>query len=237
MTVDKLNRYWLGIPYLGVAVYDNGVLSFYDDTNSFEGIFDFNFIEVDSSNNIWIGTDFWGLYSFDGSEWTGRIKGLFPAGAGEPNMIAGLLVDHKNNKWCAINIDGGGWKIGFSNDDSTWIYYDKNTITLDSLNRFAYEGLVGDRNNIKWFGSRDGFIKSDDQNWSVLDSTNSPIPSSTFGFGTVDTHNNKIFALSNLGLIFYNEDSVIVTSVRKNDCIIRNISFTITIQIHLTQAQ
>lgn len=52
VTVDKLNRYWLGIPNDGVSVFDNGSWTTYNYQNFFHGIEDFNFIKVDSSNNI-----------------------------------------------------------------------------------------------------------------------------------------------------------------------------------------
>ena len=222
VTIDKQNRYWLGIPNYGVGVYDNGSLIFYDDNNSFQGIADFNFIEVDSSNNIWIGSNNFGLYSFDGNYWRRRINGPFGSGVNEPNMIVGLSVANQNLKWVSINILGGGWKIGYTEDDSTWFYFDHNIIGLDSLNRLSYEGVVVDKNNIKWFGSRDGLIKCNNFNWSVLDSTNSPIPSNSFGVGIIDQFNNKIYGLANLGLIFYNEDSVIVSSVEENYHILNN---------------
>lgn len=96
VTVDKLNRYWLGIPNYGVAVYDNGNWTFFNYQNSFNGIEDLNFIEVDSLGYIWIGTDHYGLYYYDCASWIKSISGRF---SGEPSqLITALSVDSENKK-------------------------------------------------------------------------------------------------------------------------------------------
>lgn len=213
ITVDKFNRYWLGLIYYGIALYNNGQWTFYNNDNSFPYISDYNFVEIDSNNVVWVGTDLFGLYSFDGVNWERRINGPWGLPPNENNVITSLVVDHQNNKWASVNIFGGGWKIGYTQNDSNWIYFDHRTIGSDSLNRLALKGAVVDKNNVKWFGSIYGLISYDGNNWFVLDSSNSPIPANVFHTGTVDRFNNKIFGLSNKGFVFYNEDSVIVTSV------------------------
>lgn len=216
--VDHLNRYWLGIPNYGFVVYDNSNWIFYNDNSAFAGIGDFNFIKSDSANTIWIGTDYFGLYSFDGNNWTREIKGML-GGGGESNVITDLAVDLQNRKWCTINLIGGGWKIGYSEDDSTWHYYDSTEIGLP-VKMLSYNGLVIDKSNIKYFGTTDGLLIFNDTTWSLLNTSNSPIPGNWFRKGISDSKNNKIYILESFnqpgqdyGLIFYNQDSVVITSI------------------------
>ncbi len=138
VTVDKRNRYWLGIPNYGIAVYDNGNWTFYNDDNSFYGIGDFNFIEVDSLNNIWIGTDFFGLYCFVGTDWNQQITGY-------PKSIVGFSTDKNNTKWVAIHLSRSG-QIG-KLSDASWIFYDSTNISFNP-SRLSYDAVIIDNNNI-----------------------------------------------------------------------------------------
>ncbi len=211
VTVDKINRYWLGIPNYGIAVYANGNWTLYNDDNTFYGIGDFNFIEVDSLNNIWIGTDLFGLYCFDGNNWAQQITGY-------PKSIVGCSIDKNNTKWVAIHLPGGG-KIG-KLSDTAWVYYDSTNISFNIF-RLSYNAVIIDKNGIKYFGTTKGLVIYNDTIWTKIDTSNSPIPAQCFNNGSLDFNNNKIFGIGNCpayyyGLIFYNQDSVIVTSVVNN---------------------
>lgn len=224
--VDKLNRYWLGIPNYGVSVYNSGIWTFYNYQNSFYGIEDLNFIEVDSVGNIWIGTDYYGLYYYNGTSWIKSISGQFSGGPAQP--IVGLSVDSENRKWISINEQGGGIKIAKSVTDTSFIYYDSTNIGF-SFSLLSYDGVVIDKNNTKYFGTTNGLLKYDDMSWQIFDTSNSPIPSNWFNKGIIDSKNNLVYVHSsfyppsqNYGLIFYNEDSVIVTLVENNPPILNN---------------
>lgn len=219
ITVDLINRLWIGIPDYGIAVYDNGSWIFFNDQNSFQGISDLNFIEVDSNNNIWVGTDFFGLFYYNGNSWIKAISGQFSGGANQ--AIPALTIDSENRKWVSINMQGGGSKIAKSLTDTSFIYYDSTDWGFSFL-LFSYDGAVTDENNIKYFGTTDGLLIYNDGNWQFLNSSNSPVPNNWFTEGIVDSKNNKVYILSsfqpyhNSGLIFYNHDSVIVSSVENN---------------------
>jgi hypothetical protein len=225
VTVDNQNRYWLGIPNYGIAVYDNGNWIIYDDQNSFQGIGDLNFIEVDSSNNIWVGTDFFGLYYYNGNGWIKAIGGQFSGG---PNQaITALIIDPGNKKWATINMQSGESKIAESLTDTSFVYYDSTDWGF-SFTLFSYDGAVIDQNNIKYFGTTNGLLIFDNGNWQFLDSSNSPVPYNWFREGLVDSRNNKVYILSSFqphqdyGLIFFNQDSVSVTSVESHSIIIND---------------
>ncbi|MEP0861800.1 MAG: T9SS type A sorting domain-containing protein [Ignavibacterium sp.] len=220
VTVDKLNRYWLGIPNYCVAVYDNGNWTFYNNQNSFNGIEDLNFIKVDSLGYIWIGTDYYGLYYYDSASWIKSISGQFSGGPAQ--VIVGLSIDSENRKWITINERGGGTKIAKSVTDTSFIYYDSTNIGF-SFSLLSYDGVVIDQNNTKYFGTTNGLLKYDDMSWQIFDTSNSPIPSNWFNKGIIDSKNNIVYVLSsfyppaqNYGLIFYNQDSVIVTSIENS---------------------
>jgi hypothetical protein len=213
ITVDKQNRYLLGLEE-GLAIYD-GNWTFHNSQNAFQGITDFNFIEVDSSNNIWIGTDYFGLYCFDGSNWINKIPGQFSGGTFQP--VVGFAVEPSGRIWTALNKLGGGvGKIGYL-ADTNWVFFDSTDIGFE-FKRFSYNGTVVDNKNIKWFGTDHGLLRFDGTDWYMINTSNSPVPANWFRVGHVDERNNKIFGLSefsvgNSGLIFYHEDSVAVTSV------------------------
>ncbi|MGQ9644707.1 MAG: hypothetical protein ACUVT3_12685, partial [Ignavibacterium sp.] len=217
--IDLTGRYWIGIPNYGIATYYNGNWMFFHDQNSFQGIGDLNFIEVDSSNNIWVGTDFFGLYYYEGNSWIKAISGQFSGGPSQ--LITSLSVDSENRKWVTINMQGGGTKIAKSVTDTSFIYYDSTNIGF-SFAMFSYDNIVIDQNNIKYFGTTDGLLMYDDVNWNFLNTSNSPIPANWFTEGIADSRNNKVYTLSsfqpyqNYGLIFYNQDSVIVTSLENH---------------------
>ena len=72
-------------------------------------------------------------------------------------------------------------------------------------------------------------IKYDGVNWQIFNISNSPIPANWFKQGISDSKNNVIYNLSsfyppyqNYGLIFYNEDSVIVTSLENYPTLINS---------------
>lgn len=167
-----INRFWIGIPNYGIAVYDNGSWIFFNDQNSFQGIGDLNFIEVDSNNNIWVGTDFFGLFYYNGNSWIKAISGQFSGG---PNQaITVLTIDSENRKWVSINMQGGGSKIAKSITDTSFIYYDSTDWGFP-FSFFSYDGAVIDENNIKYFGTTDGLLIYNDGNWQFLNSANSPV--------------------------------------------------------------
>ncbi len=219
VSIDDDNRFWLGLPEYGIAVYDEGIVSLYNYTNAFEGIEDFNFIKFDSSNNVWIGTDYYGLYKFENNVWKEIIPGEFSDGE-IINAVSGFAVDNDNNIWTTVAYsDSGSYAANIVNDSIEAKFYSNDIGFYFDL--FSYDGLVIDENNVKYFGSTNGLmILQADGEWTKLEFTADPHPNLWFKNGYVDSKNNKIYALSfndsaktNYGLLFYNEDSVVITDV------------------------
>ncbi len=218
--VDKMKRYWLGIPEFGVCIIDNNSWEFFNYQNSFNGIDDLNFIEIDSLNNVWIGTDYFGLYFYDGSKWINTINSDYFSGI-NPSIVA-LSIDSENIKWATINLFGGGNRIAKSLTDTSFVFYDNNDWNF-SYSLFSYDGLTIGENNTKYFGTTDGLLTFNYGDWNFLNSSNSPISSNWFNKGLTDSHNNIVYINSQFNsgndhssLLFYNPDSVLLTSVSSN---------------------
>ena len=216
--VDKLNRYWFGIPNYGVCLFDKNSWEFFNYQNSFNGIDDLNFIEIDSLNNVWIGTDYFGLYLYDGSQWIESIHSDFIGGDSIKSIVA-MAIDSENTKWAAINLFGGGNKIAKSVTDTSFVFYDNNDWNF-SFSLFSYDGLTISKNNTKYFGTTEGLLTFNNSDWNFLNSSNSPIPGNWFNKGLTDSHDNIVYINSHFNsgneqfnLLFYNPDSVTITSV------------------------
>jgi len=79
-----------------IIKYDGSAWTVYNSTNS--GLVD-NIIwavKVDSSGNLWIGTDGHSLIKFDGSTWTTYST----SNSGLPsNAVYSMAIDKQGNKW------------------------------------------------------------------------------------------------------------------------------------------
>jgi hypothetical protein len=219
ISVDMNNNIWIGINGYGAMKYDGFNWTLFDHNNAFNGIWDLNFIRADSSGIIWFGSEYDGLYSYDGINWTKEGVGIFA----DSISLSSFALDRNLNALFAGNIlyVASGFLAQF--DGLNWSYFDSSSIGYST--RFSYNTLTVDSNNHKFIGSAIGLLKFDDNIWTLFSSYNSPIPYNIFTVGTTDKHNNKIYGLranrpphptGYAGLIFFNEDSVVVTSVNDN---------------------
>jgi hypothetical protein len=224
INIDRTGRWLLGTPNYGISIYDNGNWTFFNDNNSFNGIGNLSFIEVDSSNYIWIGTSLVGLFFYNGNQWVRALNGLLTGGPYQ--VFQSLVIDSDNKKWAAIHFPSIGPKIAVSISDTSFVYYDRNDWAFQFSFFTGHRSAIIDKNNIKYFGTSHGLLIYDNNgNWQFL---NSPTPCIYFKNGLVDSKNNKVFYLltsssgQGCGLVFYNQDSVRLTSVENNSITINN---------------
>ncbi|WP_244405194.1 T9SS type A sorting domain-containing protein [Ignavibacterium album] len=219
ISIDKNNNIWLAIFGFGAVKFDGSNWLFYNYNNSFNGIEDLNFIESDNTNIIWFGSEYNGLYSFDGTLFNRRGEGPLL----DSISMTSFALDSSGNPWFTGNIlfAGNGILSHFTNQ--SWFNY--NIASYEYNTRFSYNTLTIDRNNNKFIGSAIGLFKFDDNFWTLFSTENSPIPFNIFTTGITDSKNNKIYGLraptnfhptGYVGLIFFNEDSVVITSVEEN---------------------
>ncbi|MFH0735212.1 MAG: T9SS type A sorting domain-containing protein [bacterium] len=213
VTIDKLNRYWFGIPNFGICVYDNGNWSYFNYQNSFNGIEDFNFIKADNLNNIWVGTDYYGLYVYNGTDWQKKIDNKLND---KLCYIFGLTVDSLNTKWVTVQTNDNKHYMA-SGQDTPFAFFEFSNINYP-FTFFSYESVVLDKNNNLFLGTTDGMLKYDGNIWTIIDSINLSLSGNYFTGGFVDNNNNKIFCLATYtsnsykGLLFYNETGVLLSA-------------------------
>ena len=154
IAIDKQNNLFISsLPGPG----NKGVLMKFDGTNwsTFYTCDQPNYsaagIEIDSSNNIWlgiintatIGVEFGGgLKKYDGTKWESYdiYNSDLPS-----NSVEDLALDNYENLWIATY---GGGAAKFDRKDK-WILYNQNNSGLPWID---VEKIIVDRNNNKWFG-------------------------------------------------------------------------------------
>ncbi len=96
---DKFNRYWFGTNE-GITLYDPELgmpLFYYEGTHNLGN--QIRFIVNDRDNNIWIGTNFRGVYRFDWKKNDFITERELNDILYNDLIVTGMAVDHDNNLW------------------------------------------------------------------------------------------------------------------------------------------
>ncbi len=123
-------------------------------------------IETDIQGNKWIGTQFKGVYKYDGTNWEiyNTQNSLIPS-----NQINDLKTDIHNNIWiCTSN---GG--LAVLSENQVWTIYNKNNsdLPVNDINTVCFDNFDN-----KWIGTKNGLVLLDaDDNWYIFNSQNTPI--------------------------------------------------------------
>jgi ligand-binding sensor domain-containing protein len=158
----------------------------YDKNNS--GLQD-NFIvsvEIDKSDNIWIGTFSNGIAKFDQSKW--YVYNTQNSGLSN-DSIWDMAFDNQNVLWIAT-------KNGLTKFDGTnWTIYNRENANLPV--KFI-SAVAVDMDNIIWLGcgssEEGGLMKYDGTNWELFTPENSSLPCRIISKIYVDKSNNKWIA-------------------------------------------
>ena len=216
--IDKSGRFWLGVLNTGIAVGSGNPFTIFDQfNNGFPGIGDINFLAVDDSNNVFAGVDYYGLYYYDKTRW----KVIIPGGTIPSDMVhvTGGMLDNRNTLWVAINKNGNKGTVASVNEGVV-TYYD-STVTGKSF-RSMYFSVVTDNYDNTYIGTDKGLLFRINDQWNWFDTSSVPgLPANGFWRGSVDDKNNIIYSLRDMsissgyrGVVFYNKDSVVVTSLK-----------------------
>lgn len=217
VAIDRTGRFWIGVLNTGIAVGTGNTFSLFTAANGFPGIEDVNFFAIDDSNNVFAGVDYYGLHQYNGVTW----KTIIPGGIIPMDMthVTGGMLDKKNTLWVAINKYPAKGRVA-SITDGVVTYFD-STVTGKSF-RAMYWSVVTDTINHPYIGTDKGLLYRVDDQWKWIDTTLVPgLPANGFWRGNIDKKNNIIYALrdmsvpsgGNHGVVFYNSDSVVVTSL------------------------
>src|SRR3989304_2293716 len=146
--VDKLGYKWVAT-FRGLVKFkdDNWIL--YDTTNSGIPKNDIRTIEIDSLDNIWIGTRGGGVGKFDGSSWA--VFNTSNSGLTVDHVFV-IKIDKNKNKWIGVvkdrlqNSFGGVFKF----DDTKWVNF--MPTRPNRIYNAVYSIVIGDQNN-KWIAA------------------------------------------------------------------------------------
>ena len=197
--VDNHGNMWFITEY-NVCMFDGINWHVYNDSNTNLPAFGRNqSIEVDDSNNIWVGSHHSGLAKYNGTKW--EIFDIYNSD------IPGSHVN-------CISFDTIGhlW-VGFQNygaakfNGTSWTVYD--TINSDLASNDVYSINVDDSNRI-WFGTHEGLAVLDNTNWTIFNIWNSNIPGNIIEDIAFDQFNNTWIATTQNGIGIYNSNGVIL---------------------------
>ena len=201
-----------------MAVGSGNIYTLFNEQTGFNGIDDINFFAIDNANNVYAGVDFYGLYKYNGSGW----QAVIPGGLGNSEMThaTGGAFDANNTLWVAINkYPAKGTVASVNNGTVTWF---DSSVTGRSF-RAMYWAVVIDKFGNPFIGTDKGLLYKESMQWKWIDSADVPgLPANGFWRGSTDNKNNIIYSLRNMnatsggyyGTVFYNSDSVVVTSLR-----------------------
>ncbi len=188
---DKNDIGWIGASW-GLGKFENGNLT--EKFNNFtQPILT---VEIDSDNNIWLGTDGNGIYKFNGQNFT-----VFDTTNSEipDNIIYDMEFDKEGNLWISTASGIAVYK------DNSWQIYNSGNSNLPK-NDFVMCIKI-DKNNIKWFGTKqNGLYKFDNKNWKRFDLSNSIITNYIYDIA-VDKKNNIYLGGYDKGLCFYDRNN------------------------------
>ncbi|HPY96874.1 MAG TPA: two-component regulator propeller domain-containing protein [Candidatus Cloacimonadota bacterium] len=148
-------------------------------------------IELDLQGNKWIGTQFKGVYKYDGTNWEiyNTNNSFLPS-----NQINDLKIDRFNNVWiCTAN---GG--LAMLNDNQDWTIYNTNNSSLpvNDINTINFDAFDN-----KWIGTKNGLVMLDPyDNWYSFNSYNTPMTNNnilSIGVEEIGGHNIKWIGTAN----------------------------------------
>ncbi len=149
-------------------------------------------IQEDNENHIWVGTQWNGLFEFDGTNWReyNTSNSNIPS-----NNIYDMKFDSDGNLWMAT----GNGLVKF--DGSNWIVF--NT-TNSSLLQNEILSIEIDEKGIIWLGFFNyGLMKYDGINWKKYNLSNSILPSNTVYAIEFDNQDNVWIGTGGIALINY----------------------------------
>lgn len=178
---DNEGNIWVA-NFSGLSQFKDNIWSTYTIPYVAPDTITFNSI-IYNSGLLWGATLGYGLYSFNGSDWTiyNTSNGL------TDNNLVSLRNDTSNVLWAATSNNG----LIEYNDG--WIHHSNNILNGRTINNF-----VIDKYNTKWIFTDNGVIKLNQNTWSIPDSL-AKFHTKT---GSIDDDNN-LWLLTDNQLIKY----------------------------------
>lgn len=121
-------------------------------------------IKLDQQGNKWVGTQFKGIFKYDGTNWEifNTANSALPS-----DQIKNLNFDDNNNLWVCMATGG----LGKLNTNDTWTFYNKTNSLLPAND---VNGIVFDNYNNAWIATKNGLALLDSTgNWIIFNNLNS----------------------------------------------------------------
>ncbi len=188
------NVIWIGTVY-GLAKFDSGAWTIYTTSNSgIPGDY-ITEIEVEDSSTIWIGTWQSGCARFNGNN-------FIVYNTGNSGLLSDIIISiafekNTNTVWIATYPFGGVSKFDFS-------LWETFTPVNSDIPSYDINGIAFDDSNNVWLTSSAGIAKYNDINWTVYDTSNTPMADQRLlAKPFLDTYSNKWFASNYMGVIMF----------------------------------
>lgn len=189
LAIDTNNNIWLSGSNTGsgdIVKFDGNTWTEYYSTGA---PCTANSIEIDSSQNMWIGGYNY-LFKFDGINWS-EYNISAPSG----NNVNSIAIDINNNKWL-------GTQNGLTKFDGIFTNYNTSNSNLPSN---LVRSVAIDSIGIIWAGTDYGLAKYDGVNWTIFTKFNSGLPSNNIISLAIDKNNIIWIGTSDEGLVAFNE--------------------------------
>jgi ligand-binding sensor domain-containing protein len=188
---DSTGNIWIASES-GVHMYDGTDWTHHDtSTNTVFLDNDMKCLTVDSSDNIWVGSENSGMYKFDGTSWTNFNTNNSDLSS---DWIIAIEADENDDIWFATPFGG---IEGF--DQTTWTSYKSTIEALFGINLFVSEIVAG--SGSIWAATDLGLLKYDiaSDQWELftqIDGTFSQLNSIS-----IDTSNDTVWVGTDTGLV------------------------------------
>jgi ligand-binding sensor domain-containing protein len=193
-----------------VIKFNDTTWSEYGITNSHVPKSAITSITTDKVNNTWVGTEYYGIAQFNGSQWTAYSTPIL-----QDYRTSGTIAsDNENNLW--VILIGDTWNTRDSLkiakfDGTSWTTY-------DLYGQYGYYDnlMVIDNKGNKWIKIGHSLIKFDGENLTEYNSTNSNLPASTIHSIATDK-SNKLWLGTEKGLVKFNDTSFTIYDTSNSD--------------------
>ncbi len=175
-----------GIPWMGsngVGAWDGNDFQIWDWRNSSLGVEIFQAIGEDPNGRMWIGGDYSGLWGQAGNDWEHHSLGDLPP----HGIVIGIESDSQGNMWVASRLSFHRF------DGTTWTDWDATEFNI-IFERGGIRSMKIGPDDTLWLGMVDGLVRFDGKQFTLYDTTNSPLPG--ISISGIDFRDDGLMALS-----------------------------------------
>ncbi len=161
----------------------------------------YNSITADETGDVWVSTDWSGLFHYDSSGWEVFNMGNSPL---PTNSIGKVLVENDSTVWAIVQWQQNMQGCLAKYDGNNWVLIDTTNSNIPSNDVCSID--IDEFGN-KWISTCEGLAMFDGNNWIVYNTENSGIPGNIITSVAFDTDNNIWIGTWNSGLAYFDGNS------------------------------